>query len=608
MPLFPTPRAAQPNSIPEPGATGTGLLRRYRPLRTRATGGFGSVEICLDTRLQRRVAIKRIPLASQGVRTASDNVAAALMEARTASMLPHPNIVSVIDFTYDSAYAYLVMEYVDGMSLEEFLAQVDGHSLTYDEAANVADALVQALSYAHENRVLHLDIKPANVLIDRNGNVKLADFGMATLATAAGFGGARGGTIGYMSPEQLRGDAVDERTDIFALASVLFEALCGYAPFRAQTPAESEELIDQGVTRPSELLPDIPPASEEALMSALSPAPQMRMDSVEEFGDRFCRGLGHARDGRRSFATLIARLTSDEQDPDAESDERPERTWELDPKEGYLGSQTAHARRIAAGAVAGASVAVVSWSLLGTVGLVETLPRLASAAAIGVAAGIAPQLGSALVFAGFVAAVLAGTPLVPALPVVAIACALACGWWLVWGRENPGPSAALVCGGALVCATGDPLLACPIAIAACGCMASGAAAASSAALGMVLGALVAALGQAGALDIAQAASACANPLLIASTALAAAGSAIMAALMGRAWSRYDEDGRNAGYIAAYAVPAAVSILLLCLANRMEIGGATALGAATLVGGGVLSTIIACIYVYLFGYRKEPTGV
>ena len=130
MPLFPTPRAAQPNSIPEPGATGTGLLRRYRPLRTRATGGFGSVEICLDTRLQRRVAIKRIPLTSQGVRTASDNVAAALMEARTASMLPHPNIVSVIDFTYDSAYAYLVMEYVDGMSLEEFLAQVDGHSLT----------------------------------------------------------------------------------------------------------------------------------------------------------------------------------------------------------------------------------------------------------------------------------------------------------------------------------------------------------------------------------------------------------------------------------------------------------------------------------------------
>ena len=107
------------------------------------------------------------------------------------------------------------MEYVDGMSLEEFLAQVDGHSLTYDEAACIADALVQALSFAHENGVLHLDIKPANVLIDHSGHVKLADFGMATLASAAGFGGARGGTIGYMPPEQLNGEVVDERSDIF---------------------------------------------------------------------------------------------------------------------------------------------------------------------------------------------------------------------------------------------------------------------------------------------------------------------------------------------------------------------------------------------------------
>ena len=92
------------------------------------------------------------------------------------------------------------MEYVDGMSLEEFLSQVEGNSLTYDEAACIADALVQAVAYAHENGVLHLDIKPANVLIDRSGHVKITDFGMATLTSAAGFGGARGGTIGYMPP------------------------------------------------------------------------------------------------------------------------------------------------------------------------------------------------------------------------------------------------------------------------------------------------------------------------------------------------------------------------------------------------------------------------
>ena len=157
-----------------------------------ATGGFGSVEVCLDARLQRRVAIKRIPLAAPFEVASNDARADALAEARTASLLQHPNIVTVIDFTYDSAYAYLVMEYVDGMSLEEFLATVDGNSLTYDECACIADALAQALSYAHENGVLHLDIKPANVLIDRSGHVKLADFGMATLTSAAGFGGARG--------------------------------------------------------------------------------------------------------------------------------------------------------------------------------------------------------------------------------------------------------------------------------------------------------------------------------------------------------------------------------------------------------------------------------
>ncbi len=197
------------------------------------------------------------------------------------------------------------MEYVDGMSLEEFLAQVEGNSLTYDEAACIADALVQALSFAHENGVLHLDIKPANVLIDRSGHVKLADFGMATLTSAAGFGGAalsfahengvlhldikpanvlidrsghvkladfgmatltsaagfggaRGGTVGYMPPEQLNGEVVDERSDVFSLAAVLYESLCASAPFRAGAPADSLKKIAKGVLYPSDLLRALP--------------------------------------------------------------------------------------------------------------------------------------------------------------------------------------------------------------------------------------------------------------------------------------------------------------------------------------------------------------
>lgn len=279
------------------GTSSRELLKRYQPLETLATGGFGSIEICRDTHLRRRVAIKRIPLINGAGMPASD-IMDVLREAHTAAMLQHPNIVQVIDFTHDTAYAYLVMEYVDGMSLAEFLHRVDGHSLTFDEAAAIADALGQALTFAHANGVLHLDIKPANVLIDHSGNVKITDFGMARLSSAGGFGGSRGGTIGYMPPEQLdiETGTVDERADVFALACVIYEGLCGSAPFMAATPADSLDRIIGGATYPSELIPHFPPGAEAALMSALSPMPQDRPDSIEAFCDRLLAGLGSVRE------------------------------------------------------------------------------------------------------------------------------------------------------------------------------------------------------------------------------------------------------------------------------------------------------------------------
>ena len=164
------------------------LLNRYRIMGSRGTGGFGTVLTCWDTRLQRRVAIKRMPLTGS---RASSTVTEALAEARTSSMLAHPNIVTVFDFEVDSAYAYLVMEYVDGLNLAELLARVEGGTLTHDEAACLVQSVASALGYAHENGVLHMDIKPTNIMIDRTGTVKLCDFGMATLASAAGYGGAR---------------------------------------------------------------------------------------------------------------------------------------------------------------------------------------------------------------------------------------------------------------------------------------------------------------------------------------------------------------------------------------------------------------------------------
>ena len=395
MPLFSQHTARFSPDVPLEGTSSRELLKRYQPLETLATGGFGSIEICRDTHLRRRVAIKRIPLINGAGMPASD-IMDVLREAHTAAMLQHPNIVQVIDFTHDTAYAYLVMEYVDGMSLAEFLHRVDGHSLTFDEAAAIADALGQALTFAHANGVLHLDIKPANVLIDHSGNVKLTDFGMARLSSAGGFGGSRGGTIGYMPPEQLdiETGTVDERADVFALACVIYEVLCGSAPFMAATPADSLDHIIGGATYPSELIPHFPPGAEAALMSALSPMPQDRPDSIEAFCDRLLAGLGNVREGRRSLEQMVGELSNDERTADdIESLPYEDDVVEVDPALGWAGTRWGRARNYTMRGISALSCGAFSFLLMQTAG-VAALPGLVVAAvAIGAALGPADWLG-----------------------------------------------------------------------------------------------------------------------------------------------------------------------------------------------------------------------
>ena len=593
---------------PPAGSAASTLLKRYRPLETRAAGGFGSVEICLDGRLQRRVAIKRMPLASPYNRTSTETTATALAEARTASMLQHPNIVQVIDFSYDSAYAYLVMEYVDGMNLEEFLAQVDGHSLTYDEAACIADALVQALAFAHDNGVLHLDIKPANVLIDRSGHVKLADFGMATLASAAGFGGARGGTIGYMAPEQLNGDMVDERSDIFALASVIYESLCAAAPFRAGTPADSLRAIDKGVIYPSDLLPDIPELTENALLEALSADADMRPFSVAEFGDRLLAHLGNPREGRKSLARIIDRLTSDDDEREGEP-LTAERAWELDPAEGYLGSRYPRARAYAMGAISGASVAFVFWLLLSDMQVGDPLVRALTAAGIGIGAAIAPQLGSALVAGGWLMLVLNATPLISVLPVAILAFAMLAAWWLVWGRQAPASSMVLSVCAACSLALGDTALMAPVALACAAYFLGPRLAACSMGCGIGFSQLLAAAHAAGgALPAGNAVAALFNlGFLIPAIGFTAAATGA-SWLLDRAWQSYLDSRPASSAIAVYLLIPIISMGFFYLAHPMEITGPNAAGLVAAGGLGCLSSIIVWICMYALGYRREtPEG-
>lgn len=294
------------------------LLGRYRVLARRGTGGFGTVCTCWDTRLQRRVAIKRMPIAdgdASGIPASSlDDV---LLEARTACLLAHPNIVSVLDFECDAGYAYLIMEYVDGLNLAELLARVEGGRLTHEECAHILSSCARALAFAHENRVLHMDIKPTNIMIDRMGTVKLADLGMAELGAAAGYGGARGGTVGYMPPEQIEGMLVDERADVFSLAVVTWQALTGKDPFLAPNAAASLEKIRRGPRIAGNKGADLDLDIEDALVRALAASASERTSSVDELACELVPLLGDASAGQASLAELIEQSEADEEPDEA---------------------------------------------------------------------------------------------------------------------------------------------------------------------------------------------------------------------------------------------------------------------------------------------------
>lgn len=300
----------------------TMILRRYRVIGSCGTGGFGTVLACWDTRLQRRVAIKRMRLAPAAnaaavpdatLATADATIEEALSEARTASRLEHPGIVTVHDFAVEGQIAYLVMEFVDGMTLTELLARVEGGTLTHDEVAYLARELGQALSFAHQAGVLHLDIKPSNIMLTHEGKIKLCDFGMAALSSAAGFADARGGTVGYMPPEQIEGGTVDERADIFSMVVVLIQALTGINPFAADTAEHSAAAIRRGIRpRLSKKDPTLAGITEQTLMACIEADPGLRPTNADQVADDIAFGLGDADKG----AVSIASLTSQEEELD----------------------------------------------------------------------------------------------------------------------------------------------------------------------------------------------------------------------------------------------------------------------------------------------------
>ena len=273
---------------------------RYEVEAPLGTGGMAEVWKGHDRVLNRTVAIKT--LLPQFARDASF-VDRFRREAQAAARLNHPGIVSVYDSGTDGDTPYIVMQYIEGKTLADFLGS--GKTLPPMQAATIGQEIAEALAAAHAQGVIHRDIKPANVMITREGKVRVMDFGIARLISGpetAPQTSAVLGTASYLSPEQAQGQSVDARSDIYALGVVLYEMLTGRPPFTGESPmAIAYKQVNATPEAPSSVNSEVPPELDAVVMRALSKNPANRYQTGQEFAD----DLERVRTGGQVMATPL---------------------------------------------------------------------------------------------------------------------------------------------------------------------------------------------------------------------------------------------------------------------------------------------------------------
>ena len=289
---------------------GTLFDGRYQVLRKLGAGGMANVYLAEDQELGRRVAIKIL-----NERHANDEqfVERFRREAKNAAAFSQENIVSIYDRGEAEGTYYIAMEYLDGRSLKELI--VGNGPAPVNVAIGYARQILKALRFAHQKGIVHRDIKPHNVLVDSDGRVKVTDFGIARAgASQMTEAGSIVGTAQYLSPEQARGAAVDQRSDLYSLGIVLYELLTGTVPFSGDTPVEiAMKHLSQVPEPPSTMRPDIPHDLDLIVMRALAKNPDERYQSAEEMDADLERvaGGGPVTPETVEFATQIMRAPAE---------------------------------------------------------------------------------------------------------------------------------------------------------------------------------------------------------------------------------------------------------------------------------------------------------
>lgn len=256
---------------------GTVLGNRYELEEKVGIGGMAEVYKAMDRLLNRYVAVK---LLRSEFQDNEEFIRRFNIESQAAASLSHPNIVSIYDVGQSGPLQYIVMEFIEGVTLKDYIAEKKG-SIYWKEATDIAMQICSALEHAHSKHIIHRDIKPQNIMINTDGVIKVTDFGIARAASGGTTTMEAMGSAHYLSPEQARGGYTDQKSDIYSFGVVLYELHTGKLPFDGETPvAVAMQHMQTEPIKPRVINPDIPKSIENIILKAMSKEQRLRYDSA----------------------------------------------------------------------------------------------------------------------------------------------------------------------------------------------------------------------------------------------------------------------------------------------------------------------------------------